>query len=234
MTINGKPALGIHHTAPFLVDVFKALLDERLPTIESFHMVDESLVQEAQREGGLTPEILRRVEIETGLARDAGADLVLYTCATISPAADILRPKLSIPLIKIDEPAAVRAVALGERIQLICTSKTAIESVKSVIEEKAREAGKRVTVVTHVEHEAYAMRRNGDKAGHDRSVVDGAMKLPRNYDVLVLGQASMAHLAPELEKALGVPVLGNTTLCIDAIAEWLKAGSRSMTMNPQD
>jgi Asp/Glu/hydantoin racemase len=223
MAINGKPALGIHHTAPFLVDVFKALVAERLPGVESFHMVDESLVQEAQRSNGLTAEIIRRVGIETELARDAGADIVLYTCATISPAADTLRSRFSIPLIKIDEPAAGRAVALGERIQLICTSKTAIGSVKSVIESKAAEAGKRVSVSVHVEHEAYVMRRNGDKMGHDQCVLEGVKRLPRNHDVIVLGQASMAHLAPELEKVLGVPVLGNTTLCIDAIAKHFKA-----------
>lgn len=223
MAIDGKPTIGLHHTAPFLVDVFKALLSERLPQVESFHMVDESLVKEAQRQGGLTPEVVRRTRIETELARDAGADLVLYTCATISPAADTLRKDFSIPLLKIDEPAAERAIELGERILLVCTSRTAIDGVKGVIEEKAEAAGRRVSVTPHVEHEAYAMRRNGDKPGHDRCVVAGAVRLPRDYDVLVLGQASMAHLAPKLEKALGVPVLGNTTLCIDAIARHFKA-----------
>lgn len=218
MAIDGRPAIALHHTAPFLVDVFKVLLADRLPQVETFHMVDESLVKEAQRQGSLTPEVLRRVRVETGLARDAGADLVLYTCATISPAADTLRTEFSIPLLKIDEPAAERAVELGERILLICTSKTAIDGVKNVIEDKAAAAGRRVAVATHVEHEAYAMRRNGDKQGHDRCVVDGVVKLPRGYDVVVLGQASMADLAPELEKALGVPVLGNVTLCIEAIA----------------
>ncbi len=218
MTIDGKPVLALHHTAPFLVDVFKVLVAERLPAIESFHMVDESLVKEAQRQGGLTPEVLRRTRIETELARDAGADLVLYTCATISPAADTLRKDFSIPLLKIDEPAAVRAVELGERILVICTSKTAIDGVSAVIEDKAATVGRRVAVAAHVEHEAYALRRNGDKAGHDRRVIEGAIALPRDYDVLVLGQASMAHLAPELEAALGVPVLGNVTLCIDAVA----------------
>lgn len=229
MAIDGKPTLGIHHTAPFLVDVFKTMTAERLPDIESFHMVDESLVKEAQREGGLTPEIVRRVEIETQLAKDAGADLVLYTCATISPAADVLRARFSIPLVKIDDAAAVRAVELGSRIRLICTSNTAIDCVKSVIEQKAVEAGRPVSVVPLVESDAYAMRRNGDKAGHDRCVVNAAKSLPGDYDVLVLGQASMAHLASELERELGVPVLGNTALCIDAIATMLKAGSPAIT-----
>lgn len=223
MAIKGKPALGVHHTAPFLVDVFKALLAKRLPNIESFHIVDESLVKEAQRDGGLTPEVIRRVEIETRLAGDAGADLVLYTCATISPAADHLRSKFAIPLIKIDEPVAKRAIELGERVRLICTSKTAVDGVKAVIEEKAAETGKQVRVTPFVESEAYAMRRDGDKEGHDRRVVEAAVGLPRDFDVLVLGQASMAHLAPELEVVLGVPVLGNTTLCIDAIAEHFNA-----------
>jgi len=223
MAINGKPTLGFHHTAPFLVDVFNALAAEWLAGIETFHMVDESLVKEAQREGGLTPEVVRRVGIETQLAVDAGADLVLYTCATISPAADALRADFPIPLVKIDDPAAVRAVELGSRIRLMCTSRTAIDSVKSVIERKAAEAGKSVVVLPCLEHDAYAMRRNGDTAGHDRCVVDAATRLPRDFDVLVLGQASMAHLAHELERALGVPVLGNTTLCVEAIAAMLKA-----------
>ncbi|MDX9861780.1 MAG: hypothetical protein RBS99_12775, partial [Rhodospirillales bacterium] len=67
--------LGILHTAPFLVDVFKKRLGDRYPGLDSFHVVDESLIQDARRHGGLVPGIVRRIATQVGLAQEAGAEV---------------------------------------------------------------------------------------------------------------------------------------------------------------
>ena len=62
--------LGILHTAPFLVDVFKKMLGRRYPELESFHVVDESLIQDARRHGGMVPGIVRRIAQQVALAHE--------------------------------------------------------------------------------------------------------------------------------------------------------------------
>jgi len=50
-------------------------------------------------------------------------------------------------------------------------------------------------------------------------VCDAAADLGRRNDVVVLAQASMAHLADRLQTALQVPVLSSPPLCIDALVQ---------------
>ena len=77
--------LAVLHTVSFLVERFKALLKERYPALDSFHMLDESLLQDLLR-GGTTEAIVPRVATLAGAARDAGADVILFTCSSTSPA----------------------------------------------------------------------------------------------------------------------------------------------------
>ena len=107
--------LAVLHTVAFLVDRFKATLRERLPQVDSFHMLDESLLQDLLRHGP-TPSITRRVVTFATLAADAGADLILFTCSSTSPAIDVARRIIATPILKIDDPLADRAVTLGRRI----------------------------------------------------------------------------------------------------------------------
>jgi hypothetical protein len=52
--------LAVLHTVGLLAERFKALLRERLPEVDAFHMLDESLLQDLIRHGP-SPAITRRV-----------------------------------------------------------------------------------------------------------------------------------------------------------------------------
>ena len=221
MTIAGKPTLCVLHTAPFLVDRLKELLAPRLGDAESFHMVDESLVMEARRACGMTPRVTRRIAMLVSLAEDAGADTVLMTCATTSPGANFARPLVGIPVIKIDEAIADKAAAIGSRIQIVCTNPTALHSLEPLVREKVSAAHGTVTMQSRVIPEAFAMMRSGDAQAHDACVRDVTLDLPRDFDVLLLDQTSMAHLADGLSRELGVPVLGCPKLAADAAVKTL-------------
>lgn len=209
--------LALLHTVVFLADMFKELLKENLPNVENFHIVDESILQELLREGHLTPGIIRRIATQAISARDAGADLILFTCSSTSPAVDAVRALLDVPILKVDDPLAEKAVELGERIGVVATAHTTLGPSVSLIEAHAAKVGKEVKVTPKLESQAFQAIMSGDRQEHDKRVKDAAIQLAKSNDVVVLAQASMAHLSEELTKSVSVPVLASPNLCMSAL-----------------
>ncbi len=213
--------LGLIHTVPFLVDLFKKLLAERYPNLESFHILDESILQEVARHGGLTPNVVRRITLQAINARDAGAGLIVFTCSATGPSIETARQTVDVPILMIDDPMASTAVRMGRRIGLVCTNPTTRVPSETLIKRHAAEQGKDVEVTVALEAEAFEAVLAGDKERHDAIVKEAARKISQQTDVVVLAQASMAHLAPELNKTLAVPVLASPALCVEALADML-------------
>lgn len=215
--------LAILHTVLFLADLFKKKIAARYPDLQSFHVVDESLLPELMRAGGiLTPGLVRRIVTQAGLARDAGAEVILFTCSSTSPAVDLARPLIDVPILKIDDPMATKAVQLGEHIGVICTAKTTFLPSQNLIRQHADRLGKKVEVHARLKSAAFDAVMVGDKARHDELVKQVALELSCECDVVVLAQASMAHLTQELNETLKVHVLAGPDLCVEALADYLK------------
>lgn len=208
--------LAVLHTVSGLVDRFKCLLAERLPKVDSFHMLDESLLQDLLRHGRSTA-ITRRVVTFTTLAADAGADLILFTCSSTSPAVDAARQLIASPILKIDDPMAERAVELGPRVGLLCTASSTQVASADLVRQHAARLNREALVETLLVEGAFDALSSGDRETHDRLVRQAAADLAAKSDVVVLAQASMAHLAPDLAPNLPVPVLCSPPLCIEAL-----------------
>jgi Asp/Glu/hydantoin racemase len=58
----------------------------------------------------------------------------------------------------------------------------------------------------------------GNRDEHDRLVREAAVALAKRCDVIVLAQASMAHLEEPISAAVSVPVLSSPRLCLEAVA----------------
>jgi len=215
--------LALIHTVLFLADVFKKKISARYPELQSFHVVDESLLPELMRAGGIMPPgVVRRLAGQVGLACDAGAEVILFTCSSTSPAVDLVRPLSSVPIVKIDDPLAEKAVRLGEKIGVICTAKTTFLPSQNLIREHAARQGKKVDIAVRLESAAFDAVMAGDKARHDALVKQAATEISQGRDVVVLAQASMAHLTRELQESLKIPVLAAPDLCVEALADYLK------------
>ena len=209
--------IAVLHTVVFLAEMFRKLLQENLPNTENFHVVDESIIQQLLKEGHLTPKIVRRIATHIMLANDAGADLILFTCSSTSPAVDTIKSLVDIPILKVDEPLAERAVSLGEKIGVVTTAKTTLEPSVNLIEASAARQGKKVQVQAELETKAFEARLSGNIAEHDRLVKDAIRNLARKNNVIVLAQASMAHLADEMKDHLDVPILASPALCLETL-----------------
>ncbi len=216
--------IAVLHTVVFLAEMFRKLFQESLPDTESFHIVDESIIQELFKVGHMTPKIVRRIASQVTLANDAGADLILFTCSSTSPAVDTVRNLIDIPIMKIDEPLADKAIELGEKIGVITTAKTTLRPSIDLIQSRAAEKGKPVEIVSTLETEAFQARLNGNVGEHDRIVKGAIDKLSDQCDVIVLAQASMAHIVEQTRGSYDIPILASPELCMSALKDMVING----------
>ena len=216
--------VGFVHTGVAIAAMIKPMMAERLPGVSSFHIVDDSLIQDLLQAGQFNASILRRLCKQVELAEEAGAQLIMVTCSSIAPGVDMARRMVSVPVMKIDEPMAERAVSLSDRIGVLATAKTTMGPSVKLIEDKASEAGKKVTILPVLSADAFDCFLRSDMENHDRIVKEAASKLVGKVGVAVLAQASMGHLAGAIEGILKVSVLTSPGLAMDALVRRVKEG----------
>jgi Asp/Glu/hydantoin racemase len=210
------------HTVLSLAKGLKRLIDETLPQVKTFHIVDESLLQDMMLVGQLTPSIVRRLCYQVVLAREAGADLIMICCSSISPGADVARQIVDVPVLKIDEPMAEKAVQTGDIIGVLATARTTLANSSELVKSKAKLKGRRVKIKSLLCEEAFQALLKGNREKHDRLAKEAALKLAKNTDVVVLAQASLSHLAPKIQKETKTPILTSPGLAIAAIRRTLR------------
>ena len=215
--------IGFVHTGVAIADMFKPMIAERLPGVSTFHIVDDSLIQDLLFEEQFTPSILKRLCNQVELAEEAGAEMIMVTCSSIAPGVDVARKMVKVPVMKVDEPMAEKAVSLSDHIGVMATAKTTMAPSVNLIREKAAEAKKQVTIHQTLSSEAFDCFLRGDMQTHDRIVKEAALELKDKVGVIVLAQASMGHLAEAIQDIAGVPVLKSPPLAMDALVEKVKA-----------
>jgi Asp/Glu/hydantoin racemase len=212
--------LAILHTVASLVLTFRALTDELLPTVDVFNIVDEGLLRQAIADGGMTPALGRRVMQQLWAAQDGGADVILISCSSIGSAADRARGLVAIPVVRVDEAMARRAVAVGRRIGVLATLKSTLVPTTDLIRRIATDASRDVEIAATVADGAFECATRGDLAGHDRLVRDALEALLGVTDVVVLAQASMARAAATLNDKLdSAQILTSPRLAVEQLAQ---------------
>src|SRR5487761_2217113 len=132
--------LGLIHTSATLVPVFAQLCKEKLPGVEVFNIAADRL----------TPVIARRVAGYLESAELAGADYIMVTCSSIGPAVEAGAKLIGVPVLRVDQPMADRAVATGKRIGVIATLRTTLEPTADLIQRRADNAGKKIELTSRL------------------------------------------------------------------------------------
>ncbi len=212
--------LALIHTVANLTTLFNGLCDELLPDVKRFHIADEGLLRIVLNAGGLTPLAYRRVAENALCAHQAGADCILVTCSSISPCVDVAQMMVPIPVLKIDEPMADKAVQMGTRIGVLATAPTTLKPTSELIAARSALAGKATQVQAVLAEGAYAFLMAGDLPRHDLIVTEHLRRLMATSDVVVLAQASMARIADALPAAeKPIPILSSPRLGVTRAAD---------------
>ena len=211
------PKVGFVHTGVPIGMLLKKMMSDSMPDIPSFHIVDDSLIQDLLQSGEFTPSILKRLCAQILMAKEAGADIIMVTCSSIAPGVDFARKLVNVPIMKIDEPMAEKAIETANTVGVLATAKTTLVPSVQLIKQVAEKKGKSVKVESKLISEAFDFFLQGDMDNHDRLVKSAGLELAQQSDVLVLAQASMSHLAGEIEKASGTPTLTSPQIAMDAL-----------------
>jgi len=220
--------IGFIHTGSAIVSIFEKLMKEKLPQKHYFNLVDDSIIKDLLNEDkdlvnnlNTSSSIVRRISRLVIQAAEAGADVIMFTCSSISPVADIADKLVDIPVYKVDAPMADAAISMGKNIGILATAKTTLNPSVNLILKKAELKGKNVNVESLLISEAFNCFLKGDMEEHDRLIIEKGIKLIGKVDVIILAQASMSHLAEGISKKTNVPVLTSPPLAV----EFLKSRS---------
>jgi Asp/Glu/hydantoin racemase len=205
--------LALLHTSPTLSPLFNDLAARLLPGVRVLHFVDESLIKNTIAAGMLEKPTMRRLIDLVGSTFDAGADATLVTCSSIGPAVDIAAALHDRPVLRVDYPMAVEAIAKGSRIGVVATLRTTLAPTADLVRRVAAESGKAVELREHLCEGAFDAVMAGDGATHDRIVGDAITQAMKGVDAIVLAQASMARVVAALPPdALPAPVFSSPEL----------------------
>jgi Asp/Glu/hydantoin racemase len=214
-----RKKLGLVHTSATLVPVFGQLCKEKLPNVDVFNIADDSLVKGIREAGSLTATIARRVANYLESAELAGADYIMVTCSSIGPAVEAAAKLMGVPVLRVDQPMADKAVAAGKKIGVIATLSTTLEPTADLIHRRAVIAGKQIELTSKLVEGAFDALMAGDGATHDAKVAAALKELSTQVDVIVLAQASMARvvdaLSPEDKR---VPTFASPGIAVDYLA----------------
>jgi Asp/Glu/hydantoin racemase len=207
------------HTGAIVIPAFTTLAKDYLPGIEVQHLLDDKII--ADLGGGASAEtIAARLSALGQAAKAAGAQAVVFTCSSISGYAGQVADKIQLPVYRIDEAMADKAVAVGRPIAVIATLRTTLEPTAALLQERARHAGRAVDLTTEVVQDAFEATVAGNTAEHDRLVRDAIQRHAADGATIVLAQASMATAAEGL--TLDVPVLTSPELGIQRLLQEIK------------
>lgn len=214
-----RKTLALIHTSATLVPVFAQLCKAKLPQVDTFNIVDDSLVRAIGARGSLTADIARRVEAYVTSAEAGGADYILVTCSSIGAAVEASAPFSAVPVLRVDQPMADLAVQTGRRIGVIATLPTTLNPTADLVRRRAALAGKEIELTSRLCAGAFEALMGGDTATHDTLVAAALRELSAQVDVIVLAQASMARVVETLAAAdRRIPILASPPLAIDHLA----------------
>lgn len=227
--------LAMIHTSPTLIPVFGALAAAEMPEVAVFHMVDESLIKDTIKAGRLRRLTIRRLLGLIESAEKAGADAVMVTCSSIGPGVALAQKLFDIPVVRVDEAMAEKAVLMGRRIGVAATLRTTLEPTIALLREKAAEAGREIEIVESLSHGAFDAVLAGDTKTHDRILSESLIRDMREVDLVVLAQASMARVVKEMPKgAIEAPVLSSPELAMQRASVILKDAHRLEAVGAND
>lgn len=204
------------HTVQSVLANFGTKIIETIGNIEVTNTLDEYLASDAAQKGEFTVNNMNRLFNIINCAEMTEPDAILVTCSTLSPTVEKIKPFVNVPLVAIDDAMTKKAVKTGKDITVLATAQSTIEPTKSKLLLEAEKIKKDINISVIVCDDAYTAIKAGDKEYHDKILKNESIKI-RQQDVVVLAQASMAHLETDIQNICGCPVLSSPKLCIDQL-----------------
>lgn len=214
-------SLALLHTVRSVYESFGDRLSARLADLSIYNMLDDFLAIDANRRGEFTAGNLQRLKHDLASLDGTGADAIVVTCSTLSPWLPEAAQGTKRPVFAIDDAMTSQAARHGGRILVMATAKSAVAPVREAIISKARGYGTSPSISALTCVEAMTALRAGDSQRHDALLLE-AVRSIQDVDLIVLAQASMAHMEAAIAGVTGCQVLQSPSLCIDQVISYVE------------
>jgi hypothetical protein len=170
------------------------------PEARLMNLLDDSLSADLARDGKLTDAMSERFLSIGRYAASTGANGILFTCSAFGPCIEaVAGAQAPMPVLKPNEAMIEQAAKSGRKVGLLSSFPPTLASMP-------REFPASIELVPKLAEGAMAALDRGDRAEHDRLVVEASKDL-RDCDVIALAQYSMAPAAGQVAQATGKAVL---------------------------
>ena len=170
------------------------------PEATLMNLLDDSLSADLARDGKLTDAMTERFRSIGRYVASTGTDGILFTCSAFGPCIEaVAGERAPMPVLKPNEAMIEEAVKSGPKVGLLSSFPPTLVSMP-------REFPASIQLMPKLAEGAMAALDRGDRAEHDRLVVEASKEL-RDCDAIALAQYSMAPAAEQVAQATGRPVL---------------------------
>jgi hypothetical protein len=214
--MNTPPRITLIHALKHSIAPIEAAFATAWPQARLMNLLDDSLSADLARDGKLNDAMTERFLALGDYAAATGTNGILFTCSAFGPCIEaVARAHAPMPALKPNEAMIERAVTMGKTIGLLSTFPTTLASMPP-------EFPASVQIVPKLAEGALAALDRGDRATHDRLIVEASKDL-RDCDVIALAQFSIAATAPLVAEATGRPVVTTPDSAVDKLMKLLNA-----------
>lgn len=218
-----RPVVAIVHATRNAIGPINEVFGARLQDAEVLNFLDEAMLVFAWRECVTAPVVLERMESIFLSAEKAGADLIVTSCSSLSPAVDMVRGKIRVPVLRNEVPLAEEAISRFRKVGVVATTRTAIDSFRQLLATTASAPDGVPRAVYRFCEGAFDALSANDSDTHDRMVVEEVCRLSRQkLDAILLPQVSVSRVVKKLPDGLPVPVLSSVYVSVGRVAEIIR------------
>jgi len=197
------------------------------PEARIWNILDDRLLQDADERGGLTPDLVERMNRLIQHAKTEGADGILLTCSLYGAVVSTARVGLGLPILPADDTAFDAVIADGRRrIALISSGDGPLRDSVVRFAAAVAAADADVTADGVLAVEAFAAARSGDVERLVGALAD-ALGDTTGLDGILLGQYSLAPAAERLSEVTGLPVYSGPQRAAEELKQLVTNGARS-------
>lgn len=208
--------IAVIHTTPATIASLGELIRKEIPGAEVFNLLDDSILPDMNVGRGVDKVRLRWLEYAR-IAQENGAQAILSACSTVGEFAEEANEMLDVPVYRIDEAMARKAVQRGGTICVFATLSSTLEPTARLLQRLAKEQAASCQIHSVLVEGAYAALAAGGRALHDQKIADALAQKGAEADTIVLAQASMASAADGLDEQLRQKVLTSPLLGIQKL-----------------
>ncbi len=204
-----KAALIYTSTTPELIELVEKEVRKNIGEEASLLSMQKPEILAQVREAGYVTGKAAAELIEMyAKAVEQGADAILNLCSSVGEVADAMQSAAAywgVPIVRIDEEMCREAVRRGTKIGVLATLKTTLEPTKNTLYRCARELGKKIQLIDGLIDGAFGI----DQDTFRQMLLEQALQIKDQVDVIVLAQGSMAYVEEYLQEKTGVLTLSS-------------------------